>query len=51
MKNKVIDLLAVIGAGGIVFAQYLLLFGVIQAEEAVKAWVMRFILAALIAIR
>lgn len=51
MKNKVIDLLTVIGAGGIVFAQYLLSFGMIQAEEAVKAWGMRLIIALFIAVR
>lgn len=51
MKNKVIDLLTVIGAGGIVFAQYLFSFGMIQAEEAVKAWGMRLIIAFLITIR
>lgn len=51
MENKVTDLLTVIVAGGIVFAQYLLSFGMIQAEEAVKAWGMRLIIAALIAIR
>ena len=51
MKNRVIDLLTVIGAGGIVFAQYLFSFGMIQAEEAVKAWGMRLIIVFLIAIR
>lgn len=51
MKNKIADLVTVIGVGTILTFQYLLIFGAVQIMEAVKANGMRILIALFILAR